>query len=206
MNQKLLVATHNRGKILEYRALLQDLPLTVPWLDEAGITTDVEETGTTFAENACLKAETYARLAGLWTWADDSGLEVDALDGRPGVYSARYGGPGLSDADRYRRLLGELQGIPPERRTARFRCVVAIATPGGPIYTTEAAVEGMIIDEPRGDFGFGYDPVFFVPDHQRTMAELAPAIKNRISHRAVAAVAARKLIVTLLDHVQRNEP
>ena len=206
MNQKLLVATHNRGKILEYRALLHDLPLTVTWLDEERITTDVAETGATFAENACLKAATYARLAGLWTWADDSGLEVDALDGRPGAYSARYGGPGLSDADRYRRLLGELQGIPPERRTARFRCVVAIATPGGPIYTTEAAVEGVIIDEPRGEFGFGYDPVFFVPDHQRTMAELAPAIKNRISHRAVAAVAARKLIVALLDHVQRNDP
>ena len=206
MMQKLLVATHNRGKILEYRALLSDLPLAVTWLDEEHIATDVAETGSTFTENACLKAETYAQLSGLWTWADDSGLEVDALAGRPGVYSARYGGAGLSDADRYRRLLAELAETPPLQRTARFRCVVAIALPGGPVYTTEAAVEGLIVDAPRGEHGFGYDPVFFIPDHQRTMAELEPALKNRISHRAVAAVAARKLIMSLLDYAQRNEP
>jgi XTP/dITP diphosphohydrolase len=206
MTQRLLVATHNRGKILEYRALLSDLPLAVTWLDEQGITENVEETGATFAENACLKAAAYAQRTGLWTWADDSGLEVDALDGRPGVYSARYGGPGLSDADRYRRLLAELAAIAPEQRTARFRCVVALAIPGGPIYTAEAAVEGLIVDAPRGAHGFGYDPVFFVPDQQRTMAELEPAIKNRISHRGRAAVEARKIIVSLLDYSQRVEP
>jgi XTP/dITP diphosphohydrolase len=206
MTQRLLVATHNRGKILEYRALLSDLPLAVTWLDEQGIAENVEETGATFAENACLKAAAYAQRTGLWTWADDSGLEVDALDGRPGVYSARYGGPGLSDADRYRRLLAELAAIAPEQRTARFRCVVALAIPGGPIYTAEAAVEGLIVDAPRGAHGFGYDPVFFVPDQQRTMAELEPAIKNRISHRGRAAVEARKIIVSLLDYSQRVEP
>ena len=206
MTQRLLVATHNRGKILEYRALLSDLPLAVTWLDEQGIAEDVEETGATFVANASLKAAAYAQLTGLWTWADDSGLEVDALDGRPGVYSARYGGPGLSDADRYRRLLAELAAIAPEQRTARFRCVVALAIPGGPIYTAEAAVEGLIVDEPRGAHGFGYDPVFFIPDQQRTMAELEPALKNRISHRGRAAVEARKIIVSLLDYSQRIEP
>jgi len=203
MTQKLLVATHNRGKIAEYRALLSDLPLAVTWLDEEGITEDVEETGATFVENACLKAEAYARLTGLWTWADDSGLEVDALGGRPGVYSARYGGPGLNDAARYRLLLAEMAAIAPAPRTARFRCVVALAAPGGPIYTAEAAIEGLIIDAPRGEFGFGYDPIFFIPEHQRTMAELEPALKNRISHRARAAAEARKLIISLLDHAPR---
>ena len=206
MTQKLLVATHNRGKILEYRALLSDLPLAVTWLDEQGIAEDVEETGATFVENASLKAAAYAQLTGLWTWADDSGLEVDALDGRPGVYSARYGGPGLNDADRYRRLLAELAPVAPEQRTARFHCVVALAIPGGPIYTAEAAIEGLIVDEPRGAHGFGYDPVFFIPDQQRTMAELEPAIKNRISHRGRAAVEARKIIISLLDYLQRVEP
>ena len=126
--------------------------------------------------------------------------------GRPGVYSARYGGPGLSDADRYRRLLAELAAIAPEQRTARFRCVIALAIPGGPIYTAEAAVEGLIVDEPRGAHGFGYDPVFFIPDQQRTMAELEPALKNRISHRGRAAVEARKIIVSLLGYSQRIEP
>lgn len=205
MTQKLLVATHNRGKIREYRALLSDLPLAVTWLDEERIVTDIAETGVTFSENACLKAEAYAQISGLWTWADDSGLEVDALEGRPGVYSARYGGPGLSDSDRYHRLLAELTHTPPAQRTARFRCVVAIAVPGGPVYTTEATLEGLIVDEARGEHGFGYDPVFFIPDHQRTLAELEPALKNRISHRALAAAAARKLLVSLLAYAQRNE-
>ena len=131
MTRKLLVATHNPGKVREYQTLLADLPLEVTYLDAEGITLEVEETGHTFAENAVLKATTYARASGLWTWADDSGLEVDALDGAPGVYSARYAGPGASDADRYRKLLDALTGVPWARRTARFRCVVALATPAG---------------------------------------------------------------------------
>ena len=197
--QRLLVATHNEGKIREYRHLLADLPLTITWLDAEGITVEVDETGATFAENACLKATAYADLTGLWTWADDSGLEVDALFGRPGVYSARYGGPGLTDHDRYVKLLDELSDIPPPQRTARFRCVVAIALPGGPVYTAEGAVEGVIVDTPRGEQGFGYDPVFLVPDHAATLAELLPAVKNRISHRAVAAAHARRLLEELLS-------
>ncbi len=188
---KLLIATHNQGKLREYRQLLADLDLTVVALDDVGITHDVEETGTTFAENATLKARAYAALSQLWTWADDSGLEVDVLDGRPGVYSARYGGPGLTDPDRHAKLLAELRPFPPATWTARFRCVVALATPEGRLTTVADAVEGIITDRPRGDHGFGYDPVFYMPEFDATMAELAPAIKNRISHRGKAAQQAK---------------
>ncbi|MBK8049625.1 MAG: RdgB/HAM1 family non-canonical purine NTP pyrophosphatase [Anaerolineales bacterium] len=204
MNRTLLVATHNQGKILEYRELLADLPLTVTWLDAEQIDLEVAETGTTFAENAALKAETYARLSGHLTWADDSGLEVDALDGAPGVFSARYGGPGLNDVDRYRRLLAALSTFGPDQRTARFRCVVAIAVPAGPVYTVEGAIEGVILDEPRGAYGFGYDPVFYVPAYSATMAELLPAVKNRISHRALAAISARRLLREMLGYDERE--
>jgi XTP/dITP diphosphohydrolase len=203
--RKLLVATHNQGKIREYRDLLADLPLSITWLDQEGVTQDVEETGTTFTENASLKARSYADLTGLWTWADDSGLEVDALGGQPGVYSARYGGPGLNDRDRYLRLLAnlaeQLAALPDAPRSARFRCVVAIAAPGGPIYTVEGAIEGVIVDEPRGEWGFGYDPVFFVPEQGLTMAELPPGVKNRISHRGLASASAARLLAALLDRM-----
>ncbi len=196
--RKLLIATHNPGKIREYQTLLADLPLTVTSLKAEGITEDVDETGTTFAENACLKAESYARMTGLWTWADDSGLEVDALDGRPGVYSARYAGPGATDQDRYRKLLQELQQRPDAPRTARFRCVVAIAMPGNETATVEGTVEGLITDQPKGDHGFGYDPVFLLPDRGVTMAELPAAIKNEISHRGQAAQKAKQLLLERL--------
>jgi XTP/dITP diphosphohydrolase len=195
---KLLIATHNQGKLREYRALLADLPLTVVDLDAVGITHDIDETGDTFAANAILKAEGYARLSGLWTWADDSGLEVDALDGRPGVYSARYGGHGLSDAQRYAVLLRELGPIDPARWTARFRCVVALADPAGAVHTVDDAVEGIITDQPRGDHGFGYDPIFYMPEQNATMAELAPEVKNALSHRGKAAVKAKALLRTLV--------
>ena len=195
--QKLLVATHNQGKIKEYSILLADLPLEVTSLEDEGVTVDVEETGSTFAENAILKAKTYAEMTGLWTWADDSGLEVDALDGRPGVYSARYAGPDATDRDRYLKLIDELQhtdGV----RTARFRCVVALCTPDGRSFTREGAVEGEIIDTPRGAHGFGYDPVFWMTEHGATMAELPPEVKNQISHRGQAAQAAKTLLRELL--------
>ena len=191
---RLLVATHNRGKMREYAALLADLPVEVTWLDAVGIDTEVDETGKTFAENAILKARAYAAMSGLLTWADDSGLEVDALDGRPGVYSARYGGPGLSDDARYRALLAELAGVPDAERTARFHCVVAIAQPDGTVVTADGTVEGTILHEARGNNGFGYDPVFFVTGHNASMAELPAAVKNRISHRARAAANARALL------------
>jgi len=197
--RKLLVATHNAGKVREYRQLLTDLPLEVTYLDEEGVDFDVEETGKSFTENAVQKATAYAEATGLWTWADDSGLEVDALDGAPGIHSSRYAGPGTSDEDRYRKLLRELDGVPWEARTARFRCVVAITTPEGEVCSAPGRCEGIIGFEPRGSHGFGYDPVFFMPQFDCTMAELSPEVKNRISHRALAAREAKKLLREMLD-------
>jgi XTP/dITP diphosphohydrolase len=196
--RKLLVATNNPGKLREYAALLAGLPATLTTPAQEGLTFEVDETGETFAENATLKALAYARASGLLTLADDSGLEVDALDGAPGVYSARYAGPGAGDADRYRLLLRRLAGVPQERRAARFRCVVALATPAGEAQTAEGRCEGVIGFEPRGEHGFGYDPVFYLPERGQTMAELPPEVKNRISHRARAIEAARPLLQALL--------
>ena len=198
MTRKLLVATHNPGKVREYQTLLADLPLEVTYLDAEGITLEVEETGHTFAENAVLKATTYARASGLWTWADDSGLEVDALGGAPGVYSARYGAPGASDADRYRKLLDALTGVPWARRTARFRCVVALTTPAGDVQTADGACEGIIAFGPAGSNGFGYDPVFYLPDWGQTMAQLPAETKHEISHRGRAARAAEKRLEAMI--------
>lgn len=195
---KLLIATHNPGKIREYQTLLADLPLTVTSLRAEGIEHDVEETGATFTENAVLKAQAYAQLSGLWTWADDSGLEVDALDGRPGVYSARYAGPDATDQDRYQKLLGELSQLPDRPRTARFRCVVAIALPNREIHTIDDTIEGVISAQPSGEHGFGYDPVFFIPELGLTMAELPADQKNRISHRGKAAARAKEFLYTQL--------
>jgi XTP/dITP diphosphohydrolase len=203
--RQLLIATHNPGKVREYRDLLSDLPLAVTFLTELGISNDVEETEDTFEGNAILKARSYAAMAGLWTWADDSGLEVDALGGQPGVYSARYGGAGLNDRDRYERLLAELSAYPPQTWTARFRCVVAIATPGGRVNTRSGTVEGIITDRPRGEHGFGYDPIFYVPGFNQTMAELHPGVKNNISHRAEAAAAAKELLAKMLLEERGNE-
>jgi XTP/dITP diphosphohydrolase len=199
--RKLLIATRNPGKIREYQTLLADLPLTVTSLQAEQIDDDVEETGQTFTENACLKAKTYAHLSGLWTWADDSGLEVDALDGRPGVYSARYAGPNATDRDRYQKLLGELSQIPDQSRTARFRCVVAIAMPNGEIHTIDDTIEGVITAQPKGEHGFGYDPIFFIPELGMTMAELPTEVKNQISHRGKAAVRAKELLYTQIKQM-----
>lgn len=198
MTRKLLVATHNPGKVREYRELLAGLPLEVTYLDAEGITQDVDETGATFTENAILKATTYAQLTGLWVWADDSGLEVDALGGAPGVYSARFAGPDASDADRYRKLLDALAGVPWDRRTARFRCTVALATPEGAVRTAGGVCEGTIAFGPAGSNGFGYDPVFYLPEHGLTMAQLPPEMKNEISHRGRAARAAARILKEML--------
>ena len=194
----LLVATHNQGKIREYQQLLADLHLQVTSLAQQNISHDVDETGTTFAENAILKAKEYAQLSGLLTWADDSGLEIDALQGRPGVYSARYGGKGLSEKDRYELVLRELQETAAPPWSARFRCVVALAMPNGEIHTVEDTVEGEITNQARGENGFGYDPIFFVPEFNATMAQLPKEVKNQISHRGKAAAKARKLLEELL--------
>ncbi|MFN3332365.1 MAG: RdgB/HAM1 family non-canonical purine NTP pyrophosphatase [Caldilinea sp.] len=194
----LLVATHNVGKAREYMQLLADLPVVITWLDQVGIRESVDETGATFTENALLKARYYAEVSKLLTWADDSGLEVDALGGRPGVLSARYGGKNVTDRERCMALLHELEDVPDEARTARFRCVIAIATPDGQAWTAEGAVEGLILRAPRGDNGFGYDPIFLTSQYQKSMAELPPEIKNQVSHRAMAAREARLLLARLL--------
>jgi XTP/dITP diphosphohydrolase len=200
MVHKLLIATRNPGKAREYRQILARLPLEVTYLDVEDISLEVKETGASFAENAGYKAVCYAEASGMWTWADDSGLEVDALDGGPGIYSARYAGPDASDADRRRKLLNALAGVPWERRTARFRCVVAIARPWAKaeVHTAEGICTGVIAFGPAGDNGFGYDPIFYLPDHGATMAQLPSEEKNRISHRGRAARAAERLLKGML--------
>ncbi len=197
MPKKLLIATKNQGKVREYRELLADLPFAVVSLAAVGLDAEVEATGPTFAANATPQARTYARLSGLLTWADDSGLAVDALDGWPGVHSARVAGPNASDADRIALLLQRLEGVPPEQRTAAFHCVVAIATPDGRVWTTDGMCSGVIIDEPTGRGGFGYDPVFFVPALGKTFAQLSSEEKNAISHRGMAARKAKALLARL---------
>lgn len=199
---RLLIATHNPGKVREYRALLADLPLEVTYLDAEGITFEVDETGSTFEENAILKARAYAAATGLLTWADDSGLEVDALNGEPGVRSARYGAPdACSDVERTQYLLAKLAGVAAADRSARFRCTVALSAPSGEARTVDGACEGRIGNEPRGEHGFGYDPVFLMAnfDYACTLAELEPAVKNQISHRARAAHKASALLRAMLD-------
>lgn len=185
--KKLLIATNNPGKLIEYRELLAGLPIELTWPAAEGIDLDVEETGKSFEENAVLKARAFVEAGGLPVLADDSGLEVMALDGEPGIHSSRYAGPAASDADRYQKLLQKLEDVPWERRHARFRCVIAIATPRGALRTVEGQVTGRIALEPRGEHGFGYDPVFYLPSHDKTMAELPEETKNQISHRADAA-------------------
>ena len=204
----LLVATRNPGKMREYRELLADYPGRLISLDDAGIADEVAETGVTFLDNARLKAATYCRLSGCLTISDDSGLEVDALGGAPGVYSARYGGAACqSDAERVELLLHNLDGVPWPRRIARFRCFTAVARPAPDgdgdgdgdsesphIITVVGSIAGMIQYAPQGAHGFGYDPVFFLPSYGQTMAQLPVGEKNRISHRGDAARKARRIL------------
>jgi len=198
MSTKLLIATHNRGKLREYAALLANLPLTLLSPDELGLDLDVVESGDTYADNAAFKANAYAQASGMLSLADDSGLEVAALDGAPGVRSARYALG--DDADRVKALLRALDkaGTPQEERAARFYCVIVLATPDGRSWSAEGECAGRIIDTPRGSGGFGYDPVFFISSHGCTMAELPSDEKNRISHRARAAQAIQPILERLL--------
>lgn len=194
---KLLLATGNAGKLREIVALLQDLPLELVTPAMLGISHDVPELGDTYAENAALKAQAYAQKSNLLTLADDSGLEVDALDGAPGLHSARFSPiPAASDADRRALLLHKLQDHP-RPWTARFRCVVALAAPGDAIHFAEGICPGEIIPVERGQFGFGYDPIFLVGETGRTMAELPMDEKNQLSHRALAIQAIRPLLIEL---------
>jgi XTP/dITP diphosphohydrolase len=190
----LLLATTNEHKLSEYRTILRDLPFTLLSLRDVQLDMDVEETGTTFAENALLKARAYAQAANMLALADDSGLEIDALGGAPGVYSARFAGRETPYAERFRLILAQLQDVPVSQRTARFRCAIALAEPSGYTRVVEGTIEGRIAESPRGENGFGYDPIFLVPEYGKTTAEMAPEEKHRISHRGRAAEAARRLL------------
>lgn len=197
---RLLIATRNAGKLLELRALMADCAVEVVGPDEVpGLPRDVEETGDTFRANAELKAATYARAAGCWALADDSGLEVDALDGAPGIFSARFAGPSADDAANNSKLLEALAGVPAGERSARFRCAaVCCDAEGAVVAIGEGATEGHILDAPSGDGGFGYDPLFFSDDLGKPFGQAAPAEKNRVSHRARALAAVRTALLIYL--------
>lgn len=181
---KLIAATNNAHKVVEFKRILEPLGFTVLSQKEAGIHVEAEETGTTFEENAYLKAKAVYDASGLPTVADDSGIAVDALNGAPGVYSARYGGPGLNDVDRYEKLLHEMDGIPDEKRTARFVCAISLILSSDQVFGFTGVCEGKIGYGPRGENGFGYDPIFMVGD--KSTAELLPEDKDKISHRGQA--------------------
>jgi XTP/dITP diphosphohydrolase len=190
----LLLATTNRHKLNEYRAIFSTLPFTLLSLTDIRLDMDVEETGTTFLENAELKARAYAQASGMLSLADDSGLAIDALGGAPGVYSARFAGVDTPYEERFRLIFKRMQGIPHSQRTARFICVISIAEPSGYCRSVEGVMEGIIADAPRGTNGFGYDPIFLLPELGKTSAELPPEQKNSISHRGRAARKARELL------------
>jgi XTP/dITP diphosphohydrolase len=200
---RFIVATNNRGKIAELYAILGNLRVELIRPVDMGLKIDVEESGESYADNAKLKAQAVMKASGLISLGDDSGLEVEALGGAPGLYSARYAGIGASDAARRAKLLEALRPFPAPR-TARFRCALAVAvpaTPGRPqgeLRVFEGSCEGEIIFEERGHNGFGYDPIFYLASYQRTMAELPTETKNRISHRARAAQAAWPYLQSLL--------
>jgi XTP/dITP diphosphohydrolase len=200
---RLVVATGNLGKFREIAALLDGLAILLVPLDRDTAASMPPESGDSFQENARIKAVAAAALTGTVALADDSGLEVDALGGQPGVLSARFGGPGRTDADRCRLLLDKLIAVPPEGRSARFRCVVAIAEPSGQVRYAEGACEGRITVAPRGTLGFGYDPLFEVPSLGRTLAEIDSDVKNRLSHRAQAVGRARAILSAMLDEQSR---
>jgi XTP/dITP diphosphohydrolase len=196
-----LIATTNPGKLREYRRLFEDVPgAMVVSSNDIEIWVEVAETGDTFEDNALLKARALynalpdeARPEGIWVLGDDSGLEVDALGGAPGVHSNRWAGPGTTAQQRNEALLARLEGVPDEQRTARFKCVIALISPTGEEYILDGAVGGHIAHEPRGDGGFGYDPLFILSDGQR-MSELSPDEKNLISHRGVAGAKAAAIV------------
>ncbi|MHB1653492.1 MAG: XTP/dITP diphosphatase [Desulfitobacteriaceae bacterium] len=199
---KILLATQNQGKVLELKELLADEEIEVLSLLDMENWEEIEETGVTFVENAALKARAAAAQTGLISLADDSGLEIDALDGAPGVYSARFAGETKDDEANIDKVLSLLENVPEEERTGRFRCALVVATPEGEEYPTEGIVEGKILSQRRGRGGFGYDSIFLVADFGRTMAELSLVQKNKLSHRAQAF---HKALPILMELKQRSK-
>lgn len=185
MNE-VVIASTNQGKIREIESILKDIKIRVKSLKDFPEIPEIEEDGLTFSENALKKAQLVSKLTGKVTIADDSGLEVEYLNGKPGIHSARYAGKDATDALNIQKLLKELQNVPYAQRKARFRCVMVLCSPKGFCHSVDGECEGIIGFEPQGTYGFGYDPVFIVPEYNKTMAQLSPNIKNRISHRAKA--------------------
>lgn len=181
-----IVATKNKGKLNEIREILSGLPLKVISMEEAGIDKDIDETGSTFEENALIKAKEVFAITGDMVMADDSGLEVDYLDGAPGIYSARFAGEGATDGDKNSKLLKLLEGVPMEKRTARFVCSVAVVFPDSSHFIVRGTCEGYIAEKPEGSNGFGYDPLFYIKEYGMTIAQMASENKNKISHRGKA--------------------
>ena len=200
----LVIATRNKGKTKEIKALLKDFPVNIKNLDDFGPIPHSEEDGDSFDENAYKKASFAARILGLPALADDSGLIVEALDGAPGIHSARYAGENATDEQRYLKLLEDMKGK--SNRKAAFECVISIAVPTGPALTYEARCEGLITTEPAGSNGFGYDPVFFYPPYNKTFAQITGKEKNRISHRGKAFAELKSEFDKVLIWIQQNMP
>lgn len=200
----IILATQNKHKVVEIAEIMKDVPIRLLTLADFPNIPDIEETGDTFAENALLKARAVFQKTNLITLSDDSGLEVDALNGAPGIYSARFAGETKSAAANNAKLLRELQNVPDAQRTAQFRCVVAIVTPDFE-KTVEGIVRGKIIRAPRGEGGFGYDPLFVPDGYSQTFAELGAEVKNRISHRAKAFTAAKEMLKQLISNELKGE-
>lgn len=194
---KIVFATTNEGKVKEIKEILKDFPVEVVSMKEMGITADIEENGATFEENSLIKARALVKLTGLPALADDSGLEVDYLNGEPGIYSARYLGRDTDYDYKNNYIIDKLSGAKGEERSARFVCVISLVLPDGREFVERGVVEGLIGYEQKGENGFGYDPIFYLPEYGKTSAELPPEEKNRISHRGKALTAMKKLIVTL---------
>ncbi|MDE3839817.1 non-canonical purine NTP pyrophosphatase [Bacillus methanolicus] len=201
--KEVIIATKNRGKAKEFATMFEPKGFQVKTLLDYPEIGDVEETGSTFEENAILKAESVAKQLGKMVIADDSGLMIDALDGRPGIYSARYAGEEKNDEANIDKVLKELEGVNDDERTARFYCALAVAFPNQPTLTFSGTCEGLILKERRGANGFGYDPVFYVVEKGKSMAELLPEEKNQISHRANALRKLKKQLDTLLGRKER---
>lgn len=202
--KEVIIATKNPGKAREFEHIFASRGIEVKTLLDFPEIPEVEETGTTFEENAILKAEAVSRALNRMVIGDDSGLMVDALEGRPGIYSARYAGEQKNDQNNTNKVLAELENVPEEKRTARFYCALAVAVPGQKTSTVSGTCEGRILKEQRGTNGFGYDPVFYVPDKGLAMAELSADEKNKISHRANALKKLDSILDSILESAERS--